>query len=230
MNLCPPADARCEIKFVAYETELSRILQWIHLHPACFFEEYPMRQVNNIYFDSYCYSSFADNISGASSRLKIRYRWYGVSILPSKGAIEIKCKRNIYSWKKIFQVDGPLMDEQSDWKTFCGEVLRQLPSEGRVLLYSYPMVVMVNRYRRKYFISRDRKFRITVDSDLNVYDQTRNVRPNWVMKSNNPQALVLEVKFHRRFKPLATHIINSLPIRASRHSKYIVGLQAAHNL
>ena len=38
---------------------------------------YKSRIVNNIYFDNLSYDAFKANLFGSSSRLKIRYRWYG---------------------------------------------------------------------------------------------------------------------------------------------------------
>ena len=89
-----PKNARYEIKFVANELELNKILNWINNHSAKFVSSYPNRQVNNIYFDTYNYSCYEENLSGASSRAKVRYRWYGASQFPEKGVLEVKLKRN----------------------------------------------------------------------------------------------------------------------------------------
>jgi len=218
-----PVDIRYEIKFVAHEFEYHRLLLWLRQHPSCFFNEYPDRQVNNIYFDSYNYRSYDDNISGSSSRIKVRYRWYGSSIQPAKGRLEIKCKRNQFSWKKIFNVNESFAGQQKSWREIKSHLTKRLPEEARQWLTAHPVPVLINRYHRKYFITRNEKVRVTLDSDLSIYDQTRSSNPNYFSKANLPRTFVLEVKFPRGLRNMASQIIRDIPIRVSRHSKYIVG-------
>ena len=71
------SDYRSEIKFVCYQQNYFLLKNWIKLHKFNFFKEYDDRNVNNIYFDSFNYKAFNDNLIGLPSRLKVRYRWYG---------------------------------------------------------------------------------------------------------------------------------------------------------
>lgn len=224
-----PAKTRYEIKFVAPELEYHRLLLWLRQHPACFFNEYPDRQVNNIYFDSYNYRSYDDNISGSSSRIKVRYRWYGSSIQPAKGCLEIKCKRNLFSWKMIYNVEESFAGQGKSWREMQSHLTAQLPVEARQWLMANPVPVLINRYHRKYFITRNEKVRVTLDSDVRIYDQTRNPYPNYSFKANIPRTFVLEVKFPRGLRNKASQIIRDIPIRASRHSKYIVGFHSINS-
>jgi len=221
-----PDDARYEIKFVAHELEYHRLLLWIRQHPSCFFNEYPDRQVNNVYFDSYNHRSYDDNISGSSSRIKVRYRWYGSSIQPAKGRLEIKCKRNQFSWKINYDVEEGFAGQKKSWREMKSHLTEQLPVEARQWLTTNPVPVLINRYDRKYFRTRNDKIRVTLDSDLRIYDQTRNPYPNFSFQANTPRTFVLEVKFPRGLRNKASHIIRDIPIRVSRHSKYIVGFHS----
>lgn len=45
-------------------------------------------------------------------------------------------------------------------------------------------------------------------------------------KANMPKTLILEVKFDRSDRDLATRILQGIPIRVSRHSKYMTGMMA----
>ena len=98
-----PGDARLEIKFASYDVHKPELLKWIASHPARFKTPYPDRKVNNVYFDTYGYDGFVQNLSGGSSRIKVRYRWYGDSVVPAPGTLEVKCKRNYFGWKLRFQ-------------------------------------------------------------------------------------------------------------------------------
>ena len=85
MNHKVPQDTRNEIKFIASSQQYDHLLKWVKLHPAGFYTNYPDRRVNNIYFDSHDYKAYADNLTGASFRAKVRYRWYGSSLTPARG-------------------------------------------------------------------------------------------------------------------------------------------------
>ena len=70
-------ELRHEVKFAAYAIEYESLCHWLRMHPSGFVKSYPDRQVNNVYFDSWDYRAFAENLAGISQRSKVRYRWYG---------------------------------------------------------------------------------------------------------------------------------------------------------
>ncbi|MBT3185005.1 MAG: VTC domain-containing protein [Nitrospina sp.] len=221
MSISNSSLPRYEIKFIAEPLEYHRVLNWLRQHNSCLETEYPDRQVNNIYFDSHNHHSYCDNIYGSSSKSKVRFRWYGNSKEPQNGSLEIKCKRNQLNWKLIYKVQEELGG--CDWRTLCSEIRRQLPAEGKKWMEMNPLPVLINRYQRKYFVSRDKKVRVTLDSDLDIYDQSRKRFPNYSSKSNLPKVLVLEVKFPRELRDHVVHMFGGIPLRASRFSKYVSG-------
>jgi len=223
MNTSNSFRPRYELKFVAEPTEYHRVLNWLSHHNLCLKSEYPDRQVNNIYFDSFNHSSYCENIYGSSSKSKVRFRWYGCSREPINGSLEIKCKRNQLNWKLIYKVQGAPGENSNDWKTIRSNIRQQLPLEGRKWIEMNPLPVLINRYKRKYFISNDKKIRVTLDSDLQIYDQTRKLSPNYSLKANLPKVLVLEIKFDRKLRNYAVSMLGDIPLRASRFSKYVSG-------
>ena len=100
----PPSDARFELKFVDYETSLPDIHRWVKFHPACFKIHHQIRSIHNIYYDTFDYYAFAQNLSGVSNREKLRYRWYGESMIPQPGRLELKKRCNLKGWKEILNV------------------------------------------------------------------------------------------------------------------------------
>ncbi len=227
MNVSVPEDVRLEIKFVAPETELGRVLAWIRLHPAGFALAYPDRQVNNVYLDSWDFGSYADNLAGVSHRIKLRHRWYGGSAGPAAGVLELKCKRNAYGWKERFDVPEPPWTAGDDWRTVQRRLIAQLPPRGRLLAESFPAPALLNRYQRRYFLSRDGRLRVTVDWGQVAYDQRLRPRPELRRKLNLPAALVVEAKFAREDRDLAARSLVGIPIRVSRNSKYVNGMKMA---
>jgi SPX domain protein involved in polyphosphate accumulation len=214
---------RYEIKFIAEPFECDRILNWLHQHHSCLRTEYPDRQVNNIYFDSFSHQSFCENIIGSSSKSKVRLRWYGASKNPVNSSLEIKCKRNQLNWKLIYKIQGEMGAEGWNWRRIYSEIRGQLPLDAKKWLEMSPQPVLINRYVRKYFLSRDKKVRVTLDRDLVVYDQSRKPFPNYSLKSNLPKVLVLEVKFPKELRDYVVHAFGDIPLRGSRFSKYVSG-------
>jgi SPX domain protein involved in polyphosphate accumulation len=183
--------------------------------------------VNNVYFDTHNNAAYVQNLSGASSRVKVRYRWYGQSQKPGAGVLEVKCKRNFFGWKKRFKCPGLIAgSEGDDWRDINRQLSEILPHEGRLWLQTYPAPTILNRYLRRYFVSSDEKIRITVDTDQAVWDQRYKSLPNYEQQSSLPDTLVVEVKFAREDRDLASDVIQTMPIRVSRHSKFMNAVRA----
>ena len=221
-----PEGTRQEMKFVTNLRDADVVYQWLRLHPLAFTEAYPMRIVHNIYFDTYEYSAYAENLAGVSDRTKVRYRWYGDSLLPQPGKLEIKQKRNQYGWKLLYKVKELGVDKQTTWQQIRQMIRSQLDLEGALWLDQNPWAVMINHYRRYYYLSACGRIRITLDFDQMVWDQRKGPRPNVRLKANLPETVVVECKFDRGERDLATQILNGLPIRVARHSKYMNAVTA----
>ena len=224
MNNSSPPLSRYEIKFIADSFQYHKILTWLNQHNSCLKVEYPDRQVNNIYFDSHNHSSYCENIYGSPIKSKVRLRWYGTSEEPKNGSLEIKCKRNQLNWKLIYKVQEDLHKNGADWKSIQSEIRRQLPPGGWKWMDMNPLPVLINRYKRRYFISKDKKVRVTLDSNLKIYDQSRKPFPNYSSKSNLPEVIVMEVKFSRNLRDHVVHTFGNVPLRHSRFSKYVSGV------
>jgi len=220
-----PELLRYEVKYVARATELPRLLSWVRTADAGFTEPFPPRQVNNVYFDTFDQYAYAENLSGASARSKVRFRWYGEVDQPEKGTLEVKRRRSSVGWKLSYRV-GPLSLSGVPWQRFRRALREQLPSDARIWLDANPQPVLINRYSRRYFLSRDGRVRLTVDWDQRVYDQRRSATPNLTRSANLPDTLVVELKFDRSDRKLANRYAQGIPIRLSRNSKYVIGVQA----
>jgi len=225
-----PEDARMEIKFVAMEHELQRLRRWLQVHPAGFRSPYPARRVNNVYFDTYNYFAFSENLSGASARTKLRYRWYGAHDYPDAGTLEVKCKRNYYGWKLLYPSDRAPWEEGDSWRDVRSRLIRLLQPEAALWLRANPQPVILNRYEREYFVSQDGRVRATLDTHQSVYDQRYKPWPNVSRSANLPRTLVMEFKFDRNDRALASHLLQGLPLRVSRNSKYITGVRSVQGL
>jgi VTC domain len=223
-----PQDARLEIKFVADASHTAAIVNWFELHPACFGDSFPARWVNNVYFDTHDYHAFRQNLLGSSSRQKVRYRWYGQDELPSRGALEIKCRRNFFGWKLCCAIDSAPCLPGDSWRDVRRKLLPQLTVAGRVWLEANPQAVILNRYFRRYLVSHDNRVRVTIDDQQSVYDQRYKPYPNVRHAANLPTIVIVELKLDRVDRAHGARVIQGLPLRVSRHSKYVIGVRWIH--
>lgn len=221
-----PSDARREIKFVTRRSNIESVRDWLRHNSALFRTAYPPRIVNNIYFDTYDYEAYNANLSGASARTKVRYRWYGEEAVPRPGKLEIKHKRNIFGWKTLFPISVAPWEEGCTWTKVKQLIRGQLPPEGRLWFEHHPFPVIINRYEREYFLSGDGLVRVTIDQNQTVFDQRRKAEPNLTLAASLPDIIIVEIKFHRRDRERAARIAQGIPIRASAHSKYVNGVRA----
>jgi len=224
-----PEKARYEIKFVAYEQEIHRLLHWVKMHPVGFISPYPDRQINNVYFDSHDYKAFSENLSGSSERRKVRYRWYSDKQDPNhmridKGVLEVKCKRNYFGWKQHYIISNQPDTGNSNWREIRDNMLEELSDNGKRILRNNPHPVLINQYDRKYFVTNDNVIRLTVDRNQNVWDQRYKPQPNYNHRANLCKTLVVEIKFDRADQEYASQLIQGIPLRTSRNSKYMVGV------
>jgi hypothetical protein len=225
MNDPIPEDARYEIKFVADAIRYREIEQWIRLNPAGFRTAYPPRWVNNTYFDTPDLYAFAENLSGTSARAKVRLRWYGETHRPDSTVLEVKRRRNHLGWK-IHYSGRPLDLGAHRWLALRRQLRQAIPPEGRLWLDSHPLPVLINRYHRQYFDVPGGSLRATLDRRQTVYDQRFASRPNLRSSANLPDTLVVEIKFGRDDHAFGSRVVEGIPIRVSRNSKYMVGVEA----
>ncbi len=221
---------RSEIKFVCYQHNYFLLKNWIKLHKFNFFKEYEDRNVNNIYFDSFNYKAFNDNLTGLPSRLKVRYRWYGELFSENntnEGSLEFKFRKNIYGYKKVFKIKDLTLNLNTKWSEIKNKILNALTPEYKILYNRNSEKILINQYKREYFISKNKKLRITLDKNIKIFDQRFTFdKPNFKFKNYTQDYSVMEFKFNKEDKILLNDLDISVPIKASRNSKYINGVRS----
>jgi hypothetical protein len=222
----PLGEDRFEVKFVGATSTLDVIVPWVRSHLAGFFEPYPPRVVNNTYFDTDDLGSFEENLVGASVREKVRLRWYGVgNRFADRGTLEIKLRKNKLGWKLSYPIrDMPRAGES--WRETRSRVRRQLPQDARIHFDAHPMPALINRYHRLYFLSGDGKIRLTVDTELQAFDQRFSRGPDFLRSVELPGMIVVEFKFSPGDRDRAMRVMQGIPLRVSRSSKYAMACTA----
>lgn len=216
-------NARYEKKFVTRMPyyEIERI---IRLNPALFLGVFKERKINNIYLDGIDYKNYFDNLNGNSSRFKIRIRWYGETFGKIEPRLELKIKNGEFGWKFIFPLKPFKLDNNFSAKFLQEEVLMKskLPDWlAEQIKFFYP--ALLNFYKRKYFVSADGKYRITLDREMVFYRIKKNNNTFREKIIDNEHSIV-ELKYKRGDYKEAHWITQNLPFRISANSKYIKGI------
>lgn len=214
-------ELRYEVKFVARATDYHGLARWLDQHAAGFTSPYPSRRINNVYFDTWDYRAFSENLAGVSRRAKLRYRWYGEAAAPEPGQLEVKHRRNQMGWKERYRVGMRVWASGWSWQDFRFALLEQVPPAAKLRLDQNPQTVFVNRYDREYFVSGDGLVRATLDTGQRAYDQRLRAVPNFSNPAPLYDTVVLELKFARAHRQLASELLADVPVRLGRHSKYM---------
>ena len=219
---------RYERKFLVEGLEERQILNLIHLHPAMFYQPYPPRWVNNIYFDTPDFSNYLDNVDGAVNRQKIRLRWYhGLFDESGKAALEIKIKNGLVG-KKVQYPLGIFQLNRNISHHALQSFFNACNLESRVsTLIRDQVPVLLNRYWRHYFETVDRKFRVTVDLEM-VFYQLRIVHNTLRHHHHERRFKIVELKYQKKNDVCAGKIASHFPFSVYKNSKYTLGLDSVY--
>mgnify|MGYP001060091701 CR=1 FL=1 len=215
---------RYEKKFVAVDQSVSEIEWIIKKNPFLFRSIFHERQVNNIYFDTPNFEYFYDNVDGNSRRKKFRIRWYGDLLGPvNKPVIEAKIKSGDLGTKRKLAISNFQMTKQfsaSDIEALLG----QLPTDASELALRDCRPTLVNSYIRKYYLSADGRYRITLDRSLKYYKVGLSSMSELTPLTDR-RKLIIELKYDQCNADSAKEITKHFPFRVSKNSKYVSGIR-----
>jgi len=219
--------SRYETKFVVQQEHYYRLRKWVTIHGHDFYSPYEPRIVNNIYFDNQDCDSYVENLTGCTSRTKLRLRWYGDTFDPETATLELKSKRNKLGFKSSQKIDfsGKLMSKMT-YREIVETIASQIEGDIALRFHLSHVPIIIHRYRREYFVTRDNKVRATIDADLAFYDQRNKHKPNVVFKSLVPPIAIFEVKTPSLDINHAEDVLKTIEIPPSRSSKYVLGVQS----
>ena len=140
--------------------------------------------------------------------------------------MELKRRCNLKGWKEILYVEVAPYSDGDSWREINKKILAQTSFRERIWLHIHPFPVLINTYQRQYYISENGKIRLTIDTKFQVWDQRFKSKPNFTHQSHVAKTAVVEVKCDHRDGELASKVLDSLPSRVGRHSKYMTGLKS----
>lgn len=189
--------------------ELTHILESLSYG---FTQQFSDRQVNSIYFDDASFSNLHDNLSGISHRSKYRIRWYGEELNHIKSPIlEKKIKENQLGFKEHQQLVG--FNLQTELK----QISKSIPNLNSDL---FPVVSV--HYKRSYFLSFHKKVRATIDRQITYRQINKYTFAKSVFCDND---IILEIKYEQHDAAFAEQVLNALPFRIGKNSKYVSAVE-----
>ncbi len=195
-----------------------------------FREIFYQRQINNIYFDTEELSDYHDNVMGVSNRKKIRIRWYGNTFGEiKKPVLEIKIKKGIVGDKWSYPLQAFHLNN-----SFNLEIIKKVFEKSNLPLPILEMVKpvfpsLLNSYQRKYFLSADNRYRITLDFDLLYYKMERNLN-HCFGKPFHDNNHIVELKYGLDDEKRANEISVQFPFSINKNSKYVNGINKTKHL
>ncbi len=217
--------ARYERKFRVTSVTSHEVLRLVRRHPAIFREPFPPRFVNNIYLDNEDRDAFRDNVVGCQSRVKVRVRWYGEPFGEiERPVLELKIKDGLIGWKKQYSL-APMVVTSGFCQTRMLDTFRtsEIPPPLALALQAISPSLL-NRYRRRYFLSADGRYRVTVDTAMQFYPIKRYANLFLANVINHDES-VLELKYDRAHADDADRVSTWFPFRLTKNSKYVDGLE-----
>ncbi len=216
------SDYRYERKM---STSLDRqeCISLVKKHPAIFSEIYYERYVNSIYFDSLDKKCYFDALDGVSKKVKFRIRWYGDLFGDvRKPILELKIREGQLIKKMLVPVKR-FSISQNDFSISSNILTKSNIPEWLRLHVMFKEPVLLVRFLRKYFLSGDGLYRITIDSDVQYYPM--GLLSNVLLCKIYDFNTILELKYNTEDDEKAEKVTNFFPFRIIKNSKYIRGLE-----
>ena len=197
----------------------------VKLHPAIFSEIFHERSVNNIYFDTPELNNYFDNIDGNMYRVKSRIRWYGRTFgVIEKPVLELKIKNGLLGRKVSYSLDTFKLDGHFNMQKIVQIIQNTNIPEIVTIGIKSSQPTLLNKYNRKYFLSADKRYRITIDTNQ-VFYRIGSQNNFFLNKIKNDVNVILELKYNIDADDDVNRITEHFPFRLTKSSKYISGLE-----
>ncbi|MGQ0764809.1 MAG: polyphosphate polymerase domain-containing protein [Gemmatimonadota bacterium] len=185
---------------------------------------HPPRRVSSVYFDTPGYASYAQSNAGLSERLKLRLRWYGALLPETRPILEIKTRAAERGWKR--QMELPAIDlTRITWSELRRFLAAAVNGDDRLVVSLLSVPVLIASYTRNYFVSANRRVRVTVDTGLRYHDQRLRSTVNTAFDAVRANVSVLECKMSPSDQAQTEAMLRPLGVRQTRFSKYCHGVE-----
>lgn len=191
------------------------------LSASSFFQPYPSRQVNSIYFDTPSLENYQQSLNGSYNRHKVRVRWYGELFQKEIPAhLEIKYKQGYVGGKKIVPIKKFSFGNKSSKTTIKNQIFPQLDTSIYNFIESLlPTVTTV--YQRQYWRHYFYPLRLTIDTQLKTANHLGSPQFSRPTAPQRP-VQIIELKYlpKENIEKIASQVGQFLPLQLNQFSKY----------
>ena len=136
----------------------------------------------------------------------------------------MKIKKALLGIKKSFQLIPFQFDEN-----ITNEKLRDIINHSDLPDWITEQMntlfpTLVNRYKRKYYREFSKKYRITIDSEVEYY-QITNRNNTFRNKEQDNTNIIVELKYGYEDNINSSLISSEFPFRMTKNSKYVNGIE-----
>lgn len=212
---------RYEVKLVGAEHDLGRVRADLSLRPAALRPLHAPRVVQSIYFDTPEGRAVDENLAGISKRTKLRLRWYGEASTGVMAQVECKRRESGLGSKDVHALPDAIDVAGRSRHAFVRELRGRLPDSLREALNGHEPVQWI-RYRREYLGSHDRGLRVTIDRELQTFDQRAAIRLQCRFATALPALLIVELKADERDRDAIEQCVQGIALPPSKCSKFVL--------
>jgi len=205
---------RFEKKWLFKNTLYPEVLLSLHRSKFFFKQQHTPRLINSIYFDTNNFDCINDNLNGTNIRKKFRVRWYGDNKNLNNPNLEIKCKKNFESYKKIFFLQK---FKNIDLTNKNNIKLLSKYINNSILPNQNLKPISLIQYKRLYLISSNNLIRATLDYNIKSKKIINFINPFFF----NYRDVILELKYDTDLDNYVRTNLNQMNTRYSKSSKYI---------
>lgn len=214
---------RYEKKFTLISSNIDEVYEryFSNLYPIE--EIHTERKVNSIYFDNVNFDVYNDSISGVKDRIKTRVRWYGADNIVDP-QLEFKLKNGDVGFKEIYPLKKIDINQPINRKMFDSNFRISALIKKHYIYLSQMNPILFCAYKRKYFISKDKKTRITIDKDLEYspVNQVSNINSQKLKLGN---IIIIELKSSIKDYENFSNSGQYIKSNQTRFSKYTFGIE-----
>ena len=162
--------------------------------------------------------------------MKMRIRWYGnLKDRIKKPVLELKQKHGLTGTKSFYRM--PSFNLSDIYQPgFLSSLFQKTNLDMRkknLILSLKP--TLINRYQRKYFLSLDQKFRLTLDDRLEYFPVSSHEQLS-SRGLKDSLSMIMELKYAPIYQLESANITQEFPFRVVKNSKYVRGIQIIYNL
>jgi len=210
---------RYERKFLIPLSRSYQIERILKTSESLFYESFPNREVRSIYYDTPDLLTCVQNIEGLSDRTKYRVRWYGGTFQKVPNALfEYKIKKNKTNSKKFFALQPFQLNETDNINSILKKIKLDKKIRGNSNIIDFLRPTVFTEYTREYYESACGCLRATIDKNI-LFRKASNLRFKYQFRNYQ----ILELKYLKD-NPKFQKLINQIPLRSTRMSKYINAL------